>query len=78
MLLIFLLAFLLQSLFVPCLCAIGTAKMKFAVIIDVLILIRIITAHIRKEKDKGWIFYTVLLLSSPIWIHILSWIVNGH
>ena len=78
MLLILLIAFLFQSVAVPCLCAAGTAKMNFAIVIDVLILIRIIYAKIRHEKGRGWIFYTILLLTSPIWINLLSWIITGH
>ena len=78
MLLILLVAFLFQSIAVPCLCAAGVGKMKFAIIIDLLILIRIIYAKLRHEKGRGWIFYAVLLLTSPIWINLLSWVVTGH
>lgn len=65
------LAFLLQSLFLPCLCYIGTARMQFALIIDTLVLARIIVAGVMHERDRTWIFYIVLLYSSPIWICFL-------
>lgn len=65
------LAFLVQSLFLPCLCRLGTARMQIAIIIDVMVAVRIIVARIRHEQGKGWIFYIVLLYSSPMWIRLL-------
>jgi hypothetical protein len=34
--------------------------MKFAVILDGMILLRTVLAVIIKQRDKGWIFYAVL------------------
>jgi len=68
-----------QMAYLPCLCAIGVAKLTFALVFDGLILIRILLARHRKERNSGWVFYTILCLSSPAWIEFLSrLIVNDH
>jgi hypothetical protein len=63
-----------QAIFLPCLCAIGNAKMAFAGIFDSLVLIRCIIAYSRKEKGNGWIFYAALIVTSPAWIEAGAWI----
>lgn len=70
-------ACILQSLFLPCLCGIGEAKMKFALAFDGLVLLRIGMAKLLKETGKGWVFYVALLYSSPAWIHLVALIVLG-
>ncbi len=67
----------LQNLFLPCLCQIGMAKITVALIFDGLVVLRIIAAKLLKQKDKGWIFYTVLLYSSPLWIDLAIRIMIG-
>ena len=52
--------------------------MLFAVIIDILILFRIGAARYLKEQGKGWIFYLILIITSPAWIQLAAWIVFGH
>ena len=70
-------AVVLQTVFLPCLCAIGNAKITLAYLIDTLVIGRMAIARFRHEKGKGWIFYTVLLYTSPLWIEGASWIVFG-
>ncbi|MHC4388267.1 MAG: hypothetical protein ACYSX1_06635 [Planctomycetota bacterium] len=70
-------AFVLQSIVHPCLCQIGTAKTVFALVFDALILARIVVAKLRKEKGKGWLFYAILLYTSPAWIELGTWILVG-
>jgi hypothetical protein len=64
-----------QAIFLPCLCAIGNAKMTFAGILDILILSRCIVAHSRKETGSGWLFYAVLIATSPAWIEAGTWMI---
>ena len=61
-----------QMGYLPCLCRIGVAKMAFALVFDGLILIRILLARRRKERNKGWVFYAILCCTSPLWIELLS------
>ena len=70
-------SFLLQSLFLPCLCDIGTAKIMFAYVLDVLILLRIGVAYFCREKCGGWKFYVWLLYTSPIWINGVAYMLTG-
>ena len=70
-------AFVLQYLFLPCLCQIGEAKVKFALVFDGLVLLRIGIARLWRETGKGWLFYVILLYSSPVWISVASGIVLG-
>jgi hypothetical protein len=70
-------AFILQSLFLPCLCQIGEAKTNFALVLDGLVLLRSGVARLRRETGSGWVFYVVLLYSSPLWIHLAALIVLG-
>tara|TARA_B100000609_G_scaffold197469_1_gene194912 strand:+ start:789 stop:1091 length:303 start_codon:yes stop_codon:yes gene_type:complete len=69
---------LAQCVFLPCLCAEGTAKINFAIVFDVLIVLRIILAKILKQRDKGWIFYLIMIYTSPLWIELAAWIVFTH
>lgn len=77
LILAFFFAFLAQMLFLPCLCDIGEAKVHFALIFDGLIVLRLIVARLLKQKDRGWIFYAILLYSSPLWIELLNRRING-
>ncbi|MEN6627008.1 MAG: hypothetical protein ABFD69_12355 [Candidatus Sumerlaeia bacterium] len=61
-------AFLMQGLFLPCLCQIGEARMRVAIIFDGLVILRMAIAGFRRERGSGWIFYAALLYSSPLWI----------
>ena len=69
---------IIQMLFVPCLCSIGTAKLTFALAVDLLVLLRLTVAKSEKEIGKVWIFYLLLLLTSPIWIEVLVLFLGGH
>ena len=51
---------LAQSLFLPCLCYAGTMRMYFAGVVDLLVVLRLIIARVRRERGKGWIFYAML------------------
>jgi hypothetical protein len=69
--------FILQALVLPCLCPIGTAKSTFALVFDVLILVRALIAYRRHETGRGWIAYTVLCYTSAGWIEGLAYWVLG-
>lgn len=69
--------FVLQSLLLPCLCDIGTAKTAFAYAFDVLVLIRVAAARACCETGKGWLFYVVLCYTSPAWIEGVAYLVLG-
>lgn len=73
----FIISFVLQQLFLPCLCSIGTAKIILAMTIDALVIVRATVAYIIRERGSGWIFYLVLLYSSTAWIMIASRILLG-
>jgi SAM-dependent methyltransferase len=70
-------AALLQFTFLPCLCAIGTAKSAYALAFDILIATRMLIAWLIGESNRGWIFYAVLTITSPLWIELASRIVIG-
>jgi hypothetical protein len=70
-------ALVLQSLFLPCLCDIGTAKITFAYILDVLILFRIGAAYFFHDTGAGWKFYAWLLWTSTLWIEGITYLVFG-
>ena len=70
-------AFILQSLFLPCLCSIGTAKMVFAYSLDGLVLLRMGIAFLRREAGGGWKFYAWLLCTSPLWIEGVTYLIFG-
>ena len=72
-----LVGFVLQSLWLPCLCDIGTAKITFAYAFDALVLVRVLIAHVCHETGKGWLFYVVLCYTSPAWIEGVAYLVLG-
>ena len=69
--------FVLQSIFLPCLCSIGTAKMTLAWCIDALVLARMLIAYFRHERGRGWVFYTVLCYTSFAWIEAGAYLILG-
>jgi len=70
-------SFVLQTLFLQCLCPIGTAKMTFALVFDALILARTLVAYWRHETGRGWIVYSILCYTSAGWIEGLTYLVLG-
>jgi len=70
-------AFLLQALFLPCLCEVGTAKMTFALTLDLLIASRVGVAYLTRESDIGLRFYAWLLITSPAWITVAAYLMTG-
>jgi hypothetical protein len=74
----FTVAIVLQSLMLPCLCEVGTAKGKLALGVDALVFARTAIAWMRKETGRGWLFYAVLLYTSAFWIEGLAWVFTGH
>ena len=62
-----------QAVFLPCLCAVGTAKMNMALILDALIWLRVVGAWIAKER-RGGTFYAAVWITSPLWIELAFWI----
>ena len=77
LLVILFLGLILQFLFLYISCHISKVNMRFAIVLDILILIRIGIARIINEKGKGWIFYAILAITSPILIDFLSWLRTG-
>lgn len=73
----FLIGLLLQNLFLPCLCDIGTAKITLALVFDALVAVRVLVARLTREQGRGWIFYTVMLYTSAGWITVLARLVLG-
>ena len=53
-------AMVLQGVMLPCLCYQGTVNMYIAGAVDVLVILRLIVARMRKERGKGWVFYAIL------------------
>ena len=75
----FFISFLLQAMFLPCLCYLGTAKGRIAAIFDILVVIRTAIARITNERGRGWLFYVILLYTSVLWIEGLVWLfLGGH
>ena len=72
-----LVGFILQMLVLPCLCQTGTAKMTFAIMFDLLVLVRTLVAHYRKETGRGWIVYAVLCYTSAGWIEGITYLILG-
>ena len=70
--------FILQSLFLPCLCLTDTAKMTFAFCFDGLVLLRMLVAYFLRETGRGWIFYAVLCYTSAGWIEGITYLVWRH
>jgi len=70
-------AVILQSLFLPCLCDVGTAKIVLAYALDALILLRTGVAYMRRETGSGWKFYAWLLCTSPLWIQGMALLIFG-
>jgi hypothetical protein len=73
----FLIGFLLQNLFLPCLCDIGTAKITLALVFDGLVAVRIFIAYLSREQGRGWIFYAATLYTSAGWITLLARLILG-
>jgi uncharacterized membrane protein len=71
------LGFMLQAAVLPCLCAIGTAKMSFAIVFDLLAVARGWMAYRRHETGRGWVLYAVLCYTSAGWIEGIAYLVLG-
>ena len=48
------------------------AKFSFAGIIDALILIRFLIGWKRREHGDWWIFYWILIITSPLWMEVTA------
>ena len=59
---------LLQTMFLSFLCFEGKIMTDFAMLFDAFVLMRILIAWLRKERGRTWLFYAILLYTSPIWI----------
>jgi hypothetical protein len=68
---------ILQAIFLPCLCDVGTAKLRLALVVDAMIIARAGVSFLARESGSGWKFYTWLLYTSPLWISVLAWAVTG-
>ncbi len=65
------LVFVLQTMFLSCLCDRGVAKMKMGVAVDGIILARFVIAWIRQETGRGWMIYLFIGLSTVVWIPMI-------
>jgi len=77
LLIVFGIAFVVQATLLPCLCDVGTAKMKFALVLDTLVVARAGVAYLARERGNGWKFYAWLLGTSPVWIQAMAYLVFG-
>lgn len=75
---VFATAIILQMVFLPCLCGSGTAKMTMGWVVDGLVAGRVVVAWLIHEKGSGWKFYAGLILTSPIWVTLMSELIVGH
>ena len=65
-----LIAMLWQVFLLSSACVGLNRELRFALAVDVLILLRLVIAHSRRERGKGWIFYAVLpylIIPLAIW-----------
>ena len=69
---VLIIAFLLQSVLLPCLCARGTTKVEIALLLDGLFVARVVIARLLGETNRSYIFYFIVLLSSPLWIELIA------
>ena len=74
---VFAIALALQSVVLPCLCDIGRAKMTFALVFDLLVVVRAGIAYLARERGSGWKFYAWLIGTSPVWIEAVTYLVFG-
>ena len=70
-------AFVGQALLLPCLCDVGTTKMRFALVLDTLVVVRAGVAYLARERGNGWKFYAWLFGTSPVWIQAAAYFVYG-
>jgi len=76
MLVSLLIAMVLQSILLPCLCYAGTVNGCIAGAVDLCVVLRLIVARMRRERGKAWVFYAllpflivpVLLLGQHFWV----------
>ena len=68
-------SFVLQMIFLLFFCregkSVASIQMTFALMFDSFVLLRILIAWLRKECDRSWLFYAILLYTSPLWISSL-------
>ena len=69
--------FIIQNIFLSCLCSIGTAKMALAFSFDSLVLLRMAWAYFRRETGKGWMVYAILCYTSAAWVEGVTFLVLG-
>ena len=50
---------------------IGPVLIRFSWMFDGLVLMRILVALVLNEHGRGWLFYMILLYTSPIWISFI-------
>src|SRR6185503_8668092 len=77
LLIVFGIGLILQALLLPCLCDAGTAKMRFALVLDLLVVVRAGIAYLAREQGNGWKFYGWLIGTSPLWIQAVAYLIFG-
>jgi hypothetical protein len=66
-----------QGIVLPAFQAIGEARCEYAAWFDALFIVRVLLAYFCREKGKGWMFYSMLILSSAIWIYGITSLALG-
>ncbi|MBI9018576.1 MAG: hypothetical protein JEZ07_15090 [Phycisphaerae bacterium] len=74
----FVVGLVIQATMLPCMCRIGQIKMTVALMIDLLVVIRLGTAYLRREKGKGWVFYSILCILSGLIVELGSMVFVNH
>jgi len=63
--------FLAQGVVLPCLCAKGTVKMEIGMGVDLIVVLRVLIAKLRREKGRSWMIYLLVAASSLEWIPMI-------
>ena len=69
--------FVIQMLYLPCLCHIGAIKLEVALYFDALMFLRILVATLMRQRGRDWKIYFWALVTSPFWIEGIAWLAFG-
>jgi hypothetical protein len=70
--------FLIQALFLQCLCMFGAAKMNVALAVDLAILARALAGLLWQPRSRAWLIYVALGLGSTPLILALTRLAGAH
>jgi hypothetical protein len=66
--------FILETVILYEFTVLGDAIVEVWLIFGLLYLVRVAWARWRRETGRGWIFYAVLMWTSPAWLRVGLWI----